>query len=302
MTLMALLLGLWLAGTVTGPEPSSEVNAYARREGARFRVGRRCDVQAFDAIRSLRAEYGLAADVGKAAALAYLGCDDKVAYAALFEELLPHREQSTENSLKLAVAWLQASQPARAEAVLRPLAETNPESRAGWLLGYALFAQGRWAHARPWLEGAQHHVANAKRSDGPVMLALSDTNDAHAVEVLETAQQRLPNAPGLHATRAYVLQRAGRHDQAEAAARDAKALARTREAQRQRSHRVTALRASIDHALVRAQPVLPLVQRLVALLPPEDSERTIEDLATRLEQANRTDEARRLRTHKLPQG
>ncbi len=295
MLRFALLAALLLSAAPASTELPAGVQARARREGARFRAGRRCHPEAFAAVGEMRAEYGAAGDVGKAAALAYRGCDDTLAYAELFEVLFAERGQAGDG-MKLAAAWLRASRPAKAEAVLRSLAEAEPAGRSGWLLGYALFEQGRWEEARPWLVGARETVAEAVRSDAPIMLALTDPDDAAAIETLQAARAVRPEDPSLPAMLAYVQRRAGAIGDAASTSAAAKALARSRDAQRRVSLQTAALRASLDDAIVHGGPVEVLVERLRPRLKPEQVEAWVERTSAALEAAGRSGDAARVRS------
>lgn len=236
----------------------------------------------------------MAGDVGKAAALAYRGCDDTLAYAELFEALFAQRGKD-EDAFKLGAAWLRASRPDKAEVVLRPLAEADPTGRPAWMLGYVLFEQGRWLEARPWLDGAKETVSKAVRSDAPIMLALAVDDPAAAVARLRAAAEQRPEDPSLLAMLAYVQQRSGAEDDARVSSEQAKVLTRTRDAQRRTSLQTAALRASLENAVSHDGPAAVLVGRLRPRLEAGQLDALVETAAAALEKAGRADEAKRVR-------
>ncbi len=249
----------------------------------------------------LRSEYGVQGYVGKALALAYRGCDDTVAWAELFAELVPP-DAPPNTRLRLGASWLEAHRAAQALEVLRPLAvEEGPASRAAWLTGYALFELEARAEAGPWLEGARATVEGAKRSDAPAMLALVRLEAGEfegALRELDDALGLMPDSAPLHAVRAVVLATAGRDVEAEASARTAQELATQEESRRRTALRLEALGEAYEAALRGDDPTVAdrLFERRLSEAAPQEQRALLGQRVNVLESAGRERDARRART------
>ncbi|MCR9161954.1 MAG: hypothetical protein ACE37F_26230 [Nannocystaceae bacterium] len=296
--LRALCVGV--LGLATGfaepsePEPA-EVAARARMLGAKFGGGRRCDPAAFVEVAALRRAHGVQGTVGKAAALAYRGCDDAVAWAELFAARI--RDDDTDaDRIQLAAAWIAAGRFAQAYAVALPLARAHgPQSQAAWLTGYALFGLDDREGAAPWLLGARGTVEGKKRSDAPVMLALvqqhAGDTDA-AVAELRAAIERMPQSASLHAVLAAVQQAGGDEASARDSAAMARRLAEASEREARARARLTNLGASWREALQTGDPgAAGLLDALVEAGPADRVRALISAQVRELQRAGHTDAA-----------
>lgn len=252
LSVVALAVGLLASPLAGADEPETEAVAErARRLGAKFRAGTRCVAEPVAELRALQAKHGVSGWVGKGLALAYRGCEDRVAWASLMGELLEDDAPLTAKT-RLGAAWLQARRFEHARAALAPVAEqAGADSQAAWLLGLALFHLGRHAEARAWLVGARGTVEGVVRSDVPVVLALSarDTGDPEGARAeLRAAGERAPESAAVWATRAVVEAEHGDAEEAGHAARQAQERLRVAEVSARRRQRVRALRAGVKQA------------------------------------------------------
>ena len=288
--LQAGLLGvLGLATGFAEPAEPAEVVDRARMLGAKFGGGRRCDPDAFVELKALRREHGVQGTVGQAVALAYRGCDDDLAWAELFAERISETDTDLDR-LQLSAAWISAHGWREAYEVARPLADAQgPESRAAWLVGYALFQLDERDEAATWLLGARATVDGKKRSDAPVMLSMVqlERGDEDAAKAeLTAAIARMPDNPSLHAVLAVVLQRTGDAAGALRNAQTATSLARAAEHEVRRRRRFENLRAGWQQAVAAddSASATRLLDALVEQGPAEDV-RTL--LTARIRQVER---------------
>lgn len=233
------------------PPVPPEADEAAKRLGAKFRAGKRCDVDALAELRELRVQYGTQSYVGKALALAFRGCDEKQAYAELFAEMLGD-SGSEQDQLKLGASWLRAANYERATAVLVPLAEASgAESQAAWLAGFALFHAGDLEAAFPWLQGARGQTDTAKRADAPMLIGLcklhvGDTDGA--IEELERGVEKMPDHPGLLSALSRAYAAAGRTDDSRRLAKQSEVAANTLDGQARDQLRLSALSTAFRNA------------------------------------------------------
>ncbi len=284
----------------TVPPIPAALDESAKRLGAKFRAGKRCDTAALAQLRELRAQYGVQSNVGKALALAFRGCDEKDAYAELFSEMLG-TTGTDEERLKLGAAWLRATRYERAKEVLLPLAESSgPTTQAAWLAGFALFHAGDPEAALPWLEGARQQTATAKRADAPILIGLSklhigDTQGA--IEELEAGVRTMPEHPGVKSALSRAYAQAGRTADSERLAAESQAASDTLDRRQRDKLRLSALSTAFRNARSekRDQDADALIDTMLPIAPIALKKQLLEQRVAMYTEAGRSKDAARVR-------